>query len=774
MAKNIKVTLTLDDSQYKRKIRSADNELRKIGGTSNALKSTFGRLGPAIGAAFAVGSIIKFGQILREAVIEIENVSNQLRLVTDGAEDLDRVMTLLTQTAINNRASFAATAELFTKLTISTADLGRSEEEVVKVTTSLSQALAVAGADAATTNSVIRQFGQAMASGTVRGDEFNSLVEGLGPALAIMARETGVGVGKLREMSQAGELTADVMFDMLLNSKALKESFDQMLPTVDQLETALGDAFNRFFVRVGEASGVTDAYKTAVTALTRELDRLAGTEGVLVNMGLDEIMTAVTDGSVSATAAIKELEQRIEDAGISYGKLMAGAVATSPTMMLDAIQAGDTDALKAHLAELKALQAERERVAAAAKAEAEEQERLTEAYNKALAPFQQHIKAAQDLAKNTYDFRTEQEKVNDRVTDAENLMSQLREAFMATNDVTGTAEEVGKAYQEFLKSLNIDYEDLVNELFAARLAQQEFNDELNKGKDNLTEYQKFMAALLKNSMDFVEEQENAKKALEDIKTLYDNGAISLEAYTFMVEKLNSILGITPDKVDPVKKLLEDLNKEFLQVDTLEAFIAMQERINELYRTGKIDLEEYLKLQQGLRGAFTEQDEGTQAVIKGIEDLNKGISQNLADAVVNGEDLLDGLKDTFKKVVTQMIAEAFRLRIVQPLLASIFGGSFGPGGSYTPGGGGAFGFVKGLLGLQHGGMAHAGRPYLIGERGSEVFVPSQTGTVVPNHQLGGPVTYNINAVDARSFKQLVAEDPEFIFGVTQAGARRMPA
>jgi hypothetical protein len=39
--------------------------------------------------------------------------------------------------------------------------------------------------------------------------------------------------------------------------------------------------------------------------------------------------------------------------------------------------------------------------------------------------------------------------------------------------------------------------------------------------------------------------------------------------------------------------------------------------------------------------------------------------------------------------------------------------------------------------------------------------------------GGRVTYNINAVDARSFQQLVASDPEFIYNVTRAGARRQP-
>lgn len=76
----------------------------------------------------------------------------------------------------------------------------------------------------------------------------------------------------------------------------------------------------------------------------------------------------------------------------------------------------------------------------------------------------------------------------------------------------------------------------------------------------------------------------------------------------------------------------------------------------------------------------------------------------------------------------------------------------------------------------GGPVMKNRPYIVGEKGPELFVPGATGNIVPNDSLGGgrAVTYNINAVDAQSFQQLVARDPEFIFAVTEAGRRRLPA
>jgi len=54
-------------------------------------------------------------------------------------------------------------------------------------------------------------------------------------------------------------------------------------------------------------------------------------------------------------------------------------------------------------------------------------------------------------------------------------------------------------------------------------------------------------------------------------------------------------------------------------------------------------------------------------------------------------------------------------------------------------------MTGFPGLADGGTATAGRPYIVGERGPELFVPGQTGTVVPNHAMGGAnVTVNVDA------------------------------
>ena len=173
------------------------------------------------------------------------------------------------------------TIDLFTKLRIATEELGVSDERVLLVTNRLSKALQLAGADTMTAQAVIRQFGQAMASGTVRGDEFRSIVEGLGPALSIMARQTGISVGKLRELSLSGQLTADVFFEMLENATLLDDEFKKLDATIDSLETAFGNAFDRAVVKLGEALGVTKAYKDLLEETTLILDIFATDMGKL-------------------------------------------------------------------------------------------------------------------------------------------------------------------------------------------------------------------------------------------------------------------------------------------------------------------------------------------------------------------------------------------------------------------------------------------------------------------------------------------------------------
>jgi len=160
----------------------------------------------------------------------------------------------------------------------------------------------------------------------------------------------------------------------------------------------------------------------------------------------------------------------------------------------------------------------------------------------------------------------------------------------------------------------------------------------------------------------------------------------------------------------------------------------------------------------IKDAFANSDVGdfTKTLADGMVKSAQMFEDALAEAFVNGKadfsDLADFIKITLAKAFIQKT-------ITGPLMM--------------------------LFGLAGGGPAKAGQPYIVGEEGPELFIPKNSGTVIPNDitesLAGGPgiggggtsVTYNIQAVDAPSFQQLIASDPQFIYAVTQAGARTIP-
>ena len=142
-----------------------------------------------------------------------------------------------------------------------------------------------------------------------------------------------------------------------------------------------------------------------------------------------------------------------------------------------------------------------------------------------------------------------------------------------------------------------------------------------------------------------------------------------------------------------------------------------------------------------------------------------ISQGMEDSLV--EFTRTG-RTSFRGLIDSIIEELYRAEL-RKLLSNVFSG--GGGGSS----GGLFGGITKLLGFANGGIVPTNGPVIVGERGPELLVGASGNRVIPNNALssGGSVTYNISAVDARSFKDLVASDPSFIYAVTEQGRKTVP-
>ncbi len=239
-------------------------------------------------------------------------------------------------------------------------------------------------------------------------------------------------------------------------------------------------------------------------------------------------------------------------------------------------------------------------------------------------------------------------------------------------------------------------------------------------------------------------------------------------------------------IEMLKESLDDMS-EVMPVTTAQDFVAgfiatieagaekIEEKNKRLGGAGKDTIVEVaqstLLTVEKFADSFGALSDGVLNTIKTFESATTKLSDDLATALIEGQGAGDAFKNYFKTLVKDIIAQAIRLAIIQPILSSIFGVQFGAGGSIT-------GFSGGLFGKANGGPVQKNRPYLIGEQGPEVFTPSTSGMITPNDELGGgggtTIINNITAMDTQSVKQALAkQDPEFIFGLSQAGARRVP-
>lgn len=775
-------------------------------------------------AVIAVDQIRQFGQAIIDSTKQFQSFNNQLRLITDSQDELDTLFNKLTQSAKNNRAAFGDTVDLFTKLTLATADLGIEQDRIINVTERFQQALAISGADANTSAGAIRQFGQAMASGTVRGDEFNSIVEALGPALSIMAQESGLSVGKLRQMSQAGELTAETFFKMVESSNALGAAFNKTEPTIDNLETALSDAFDRVLIKIGQASGATEAYESILKSLTRTADQISGTEGALANLDAGQVMQQVEEGSISATAAVEELEAKI-------GDLVAEASGGSGRFF--GFFGDDLEERKAELDNFivslkEQIEVEKE-LAEAAEAEAKAIQEQRAALEQVLAPHKQFIEQAQKFADS--DYRTELEKANQRVIDAEIVIEQLNLAFERSNGQVDNFVLLLRGAQNELNVAQGAVSELTNE--AARLAnegsfnqfyeqvigrakdaqtdveftQQAINrlgQELEAGRISIDTYAFAMEQLVDNFKEADTTAEELEARLKSLADATNNSIASIQARIAQSEEAAQLSGLQGLERDLKRIELEEIRlaeaakeriraqSEGLDASEIERQLARidaasQEAIRSrqaAQRTIENNEERFRKIEEDRRAAAKAAEEATanqqksfaegwsdafDAYSKEANDAGKAAERLFSKSTKGMEDAIVGFAKTgkfeFKSLVSTILEELLRSQIRQ-LIASTFGG-FG-GGSGGSGGNSLFGGF-----FASGGYLPAGKIGVVGEQGPELI--NGPANISPINGLGGTnnVTYNINAVDALSFRQMVARDPGFIHAVAQKGGAAAP-
>ncbi|KJG71845.1 hypothetical protein UA70_04105 [Raoultella planticola] len=358
--------------------RGFDKTARSIDTTERSM-SSLSRVAVALTAALSVQQVAEYA----DAWATVNNkLSNSLRPSEQLADVTERVFNITQQT----RSSLDATASLYARLERATRQYGTSAGDLAKLTTIINQGFVVSGATAQEAENAIIQLSQGLASGALRGEEFNSVNEQGNRLIVALADSMGVSIGQMRNMVAQGKLTTDVVVNGLLSQgSVIGAEFANTTTTISQALQVAGNNITKFF---GENSTVKTGaaiFSDAVVTISENIGGLSALlTGVAAILGSRYVgaLTMATAAKIKAAAASRTLsaeESLAAQAAANKAAADLRAAAVAKERALDEIRLAEMMRLTA-ISETNAAEAEQRlsvaRVAAAG---------AVDNYNRALA-----------------------------------------------------------------------------------------------------------------------------------------------------------------------------------------------------------------------------------------------------------------------------------------------------------------------------------------------------------------------------------------------------
>lgn len=344
--------------RYSRRQRQAARATREVG--RSALEA-HGRLGRYLGL-FAGGDLIRRG-IQQTVELSDANVElgNRLRLVTDSEEESARVRDRLVDISQDTRTELSANAALYSRLSLAASDLGRDEDELLRVTDLLNKQLKIGGSNAREGAQGLIQFAQGIASGRLQGDELRSVMEnllgvqqGLIVGFAELRRRGEIDFevtrANIRDLASQGVLSSELLLDAILASAddterkwqdvshGIGSALVQVRNSVQLLVADFEEETGNFEGIARGIEGVSDAIDNvdpeSLERVLRVGGLLAALYGGRLAVGLvlytrRQIGAALANQTFSSTALAAHARASVLTVGLSHGARAAVAYGTA-------------------------------------------------------------------------------------------------------------------------------------------------------------------------------------------------------------------------------------------------------------------------------------------------------------------------------------------------------------------------------------------------------------------------------------------------------------
>lgn len=207
---------------------------------------------------------------------EWTGMSNRIRLVTASQAEFVAAQQDVVRIAKATYQPLDATASLYQNLAMVQDRLGVTGAQTARIVETVNKTIAMSGSSAAASEGALTQFGQALAAGTLRAEEFNSMVDGASKLVQTIEDGMGIARGSLRKFVVDGGVAADQIVNALLKmSDGVDDSFGKMQVRVSQSITNLNTNLTEMIGRADEATGASQALSAGIGALANNLEMVA-------------------------------------------------------------------------------------------------------------------------------------------------------------------------------------------------------------------------------------------------------------------------------------------------------------------------------------------------------------------------------------------------------------------------------------------------------------------------------------------------------------------
>ncbi|MDO7535000.1 tape measure protein [Acinetobacter pittii] len=302
MAQESRLVIVIDSKNAERNARNLGNELdsierkgefasKSMDGLSVATRTLAGYMAGLVTAGEAVSKMDAY-----------TGLQNRLKLVTKNHTELNKATEDTFNIAQKTYSAWDSVLQVYQRFSDNSKTLNLTMDDTARLTETVSKAVAISGASASAADAALVQFGQALASGTLRGEELNSVMEQT-PALAkAIAQGMGITVGELRSVAAEGKITSQEIVKALKNvQNDVDALFAKTDVTIGQSLTLLNNQITKFVGEAGKGSGAAQILAGGIQLLGNNLNVII--DGAIV-VGIGLITKSILTKTVAVQASI--------------------------------------------------------------------------------------------------------------------------------------------------------------------------------------------------------------------------------------------------------------------------------------------------------------------------------------------------------------------------------------------------------------------------------------------------------------------------------------